>query len=135
MPIVSKSNLTILAKNLRRNQTKPELKLWWAIRSRQIRGAKFKRQFAIPPYIVDFACIAAHLVIEVDGGQHSLEINARDDLLRTRYLESKGLTAIRFTNLDILIISRELFTRLKSTSVRTVFIPPLNLTFSPGEKE
>ena len=98
--LISKARLNHLAKNLRRNQTQAELNLWWALRSRQIEGAKFKRQHPIGPYIVDFICFDAKLVVEVDGSQHALRVD--EDAIRTHFLESKGLTVVRFTNLDVL---------------------------------
>ena len=98
--LISKARLNHLAKNLRRNQTQAELNLWWALRSRQIEGAKFKRQHPIGPYIVDFICFDAKLVVEVDGSQHALRVD--EDAIRTHFLESKVLTVVRFTNLDVL---------------------------------
>ena len=98
--VITKSRLTHLARNLRQNQTDAELELWWSLRSRQIEGAKFKRQFPIGPYIVDFVCLKARLVVEVDGSQHALQ--ECEDAIRTKFLEGKGLTVLRFTNLDVL---------------------------------
>ena len=63
-------------------------------------GYKFKRQVIIGPYIVDFVCFEARLVIEADGGQHVEQ--AVDDKRRTALLESKGFRVIRFWNHDIL---------------------------------
>ena len=98
--MISQSRLTRLARNLRRNQTDAELGLWRVLRSSQIEGAKFKRQFPVGPYIVDFVCFEARLVVEVDGSQHALHEN--EDAIRTEFLESKGLSVIRFTNIDVL---------------------------------
>ena len=98
--VISKSRLTQLARNLRQNQTDAELELWSILRSRQIERAKFKRQFPIGPYIVDFMCLEARLVVEVDGSQHALQ--ECEDAIRTKFLEGKGLTVLRFTNLEVL---------------------------------
>ena len=98
--MTSKSNLTHLARNLRKNQSDAELELWWALRSRQIEGAKFRRQFPIGPSIVDFVCFEARLVVEVDGSQHALQ--EHEDAIRTEFLENKRMTVLRFTNLDVL---------------------------------
>jgi len=92
--------MTTLAKKLRMNQSDAELKLWRAIRSSQIEGAKFRRQYPVGNYIVDFICFEAKLVIEVDGGHHAQLIDS--DAIRTAFLESKGLSVLRFTNLDVL---------------------------------
>jgi very-short-patch-repair endonuclease len=98
--VLPNSTMTTLAKNLRTNQTDAELKLWTALRSRQIQGAKFRRQFPVSNYIVDFVCFEEKLVIEVDGSQHAQSIES--DAIRTAYLESEGLSVIRFTNHDVL---------------------------------
>jgi very-short-patch-repair endonuclease len=88
------------ARELRRNSTDAERRLWRYLRNRQCLGWKFRRQFPIGPYIADFACPDAMLVIEADGGQHGIEIDR--DLRRTAYLERKGWTVLRFWNPDIL---------------------------------
>ena len=63
-------------------------------------GYKFRRQVVIEPYIVDFVCLEARLIVEADGGQH-LE-QAEDDLKRSVFLESSGYRVIRFWNHEIL---------------------------------
>lgn len=59
-----------LARNLRRNQTATEIKLWQSLRKRRFCKFKFRRQHVIGPYIVDFICLKRKLIIEVDGSQH-----------------------------------------------------------------
>ena len=63
-------------------------------------GCKFRRQWPIGTYIVDFICLARQLVIELDGGQHAEAITY--DEIRTRFLEAKGFRVIRFWNNDLL---------------------------------
>ncbi|WP_442678382.1 endonuclease domain-containing protein [Sphingomonas sp. ASY06-1R] len=75
-----------------------EAALWQRLRSRQIDGAKFVRQFPIGPHVTDFACRAARPVIELDGGQHA---ESRGDVERTRLIEAYGFTVIRFWNNDV----------------------------------
>jgi len=89
-----------LARMLRRNSTDAEQLLWYHLRAHRMAGYKFKRQVIIGPYIVDFVCFEARLVIEADGGQHVEQ--AVDDKRRTALLESKGFRVIRFWNHDIL---------------------------------
>ena len=60
-----------LAKNLRKNQTEQEEKLWQLIRNNKLYGYKFRRQVPIGDYIVDFLCLEKRIVIELDGGQHN----------------------------------------------------------------
>ncbi|MEX1107731.1 MAG: DUF559 domain-containing protein [Dongiaceae bacterium] len=88
------------ARELRRNSTDVERVLWRRLRHRQFLGLKFRRQHPVGPYVTDFYCEALHLVIELDGGQHTT--NAMADARRTAFLESKELTVIRFWNNDVL---------------------------------
>jgi len=60
-----------LARGLRRNPTEAEQRLWSRLRRRQLDGVRFRRQVPLGRYIVDFACLSARLVIEIDGGQHA----------------------------------------------------------------
>ena len=88
-----------LAKCLRKNMTPWERKLWYNfLRNYPVR---FQRQKAIGNYIVDFYCAKARLVIEIDGGGHYSEEQARKDAERTKELETKNLNVVRFCNLDI----------------------------------
>ncbi len=86
---------------LRREQTDAEGKLWNLLRSRQLEDFKFRRQYVIDPYIVDFCCIQAKLIIELDGGQHLDNKNYDDN--RTKFLEQKGYSVIRFWDDDVLL--------------------------------
>ena len=76
----------------------PERKLWYHLRNRNLGGFKFRRQVTIGPYIADFACMEAKLIVEADGGQHTVEGDAR----RTAYLEGVGWKLLRFWNNDVL---------------------------------
>ena len=87
------------ARRLRRESTEAEARLWSHLRARQIENAKFVRQFPIGPYIVDFCCRAAKLVIEVDGGQHADDPR---DLIRSDWIMAQGYVVIRFWNNDVL---------------------------------
>ena len=95
-----KKKPTKRAKRLRRDSTNVERKLWRHLRDRGIGHAKFRRQHPIGRYVVDFACIEAGLVVELDGGQH---VDQQEyDADRTGYLESKGFQVIRFWNNEVL---------------------------------
>jgi very-short-patch-repair endonuclease len=92
---------TSRARELRRNSTAAEQRLWSFLKGRQIGNAKFVRQEPIGPYFADFACRKARLVIEIDGATHStLEESARDKQ-RTAELERLGYRVIRFSNEEI----------------------------------
>src|SRR5712691_1396651 len=86
------------ARDLRNNATDTERALWQLLRNRQL-GWRFRRQFVIAPYIVDFACPEARLVIEADGGQHA---EPGDHDRRDAFLEERGWRILRFWNNDVL---------------------------------
>ena len=90
-----------IARKLRKNSTKEERILWQLLRNRQFLGLKFKRQFPIGNYVVDFVCEEKKLIIELDGGQHNEPENIHLDCVRTEFLKSKGYTVVRFWNTDI----------------------------------
>ena len=88
------------SQQLRKNQTKEENLLWYNFLRKY--PARFRRQYVIGNYIVDFYCHQARLVVELDGSQH-YEPEGRDaDAQRTAWLEAQGLTILRFSNLDVL---------------------------------
>lgn len=90
-----------LARNLRQNQTDAEQRLWSHLRNRQLEGYKFKRQYWIENYIVDFVCIERQIVVELDGGQHANEPVAANDQKRSAFLEAHGFKVLRFWNNEI----------------------------------
>ena len=87
------------AKKLRKNMTKEERHLWYDFLKPL--PVTWNRQKVIGPYIVDFYCAQANLVIELDGSQHYEEQGQRLDRSRDQYLSSLGLTVLRYSNLDI----------------------------------
>ena len=91
---------SIWARDLRKNLTDAERKLWWKLRYRQVGGHRFRRQVPISRYIVDFACLSHRLLIEIDGSQHGE--NVAYDQARTRWLEARGYRVLRFWNGDVL---------------------------------
>jgi very-short-patch-repair endonuclease len=94
------NKLLTRARALRRRSSEAEKTLWEHLRARRLHGYKFCRQVVIEPYIVDFMCLEAMLIIESDGGQH-LEQKAYD-ALRTARLEHLGYRVLRFWNHQIL---------------------------------
>ena len=93
-------NLKKNAQQLRKNMTKEEAHLWYQFLCRY--PLRFRRQYVIGSYIVDFYCHKAKLVIELDGSQHYMPKEAEKDKIRTDYLISKGLLVLRFSNLDVM---------------------------------
>ena len=88
-----------LAKNLRKNMTPWERKLWYCFLKTY--SVRFQRQKPIDRYIVDFYCAKAKLIIELDGSGHYETESIENDRKRTEKLESLGYKVIRFTNLDV----------------------------------
>ena len=88
------------ARELRNNSTDAEKLLWHYLRNRRLSGWKFRRQYPVGKYIVDFACSELKLIIEIDGGQHADQITY--DLERTRILNSKGYQVVRYWNNEVL---------------------------------
>lgn len=88
------------SRKLRNEMTDAERHLWQHLRARQILNFKFRRQHPVGKYILDFACIDAKLIIEVDGSQHH-ELSMQDHL-RTTWLEAQGWKVLRFWNNEVL---------------------------------
>ena len=89
-----------LARSLRQHATDAERLLWKHLRGHRLAGYKFRRQMVIEPYIVDFVCLDAKLIVEADGGQHAEQVY--DDAKRTAFLASLGYEVMRFWNHEIL---------------------------------
>jgi len=87
---------------MRRAMTDAELKLWNELRAHRLMGMSFRRQVLIGPYIVDFACSAYRLIVEVDGSQHADAEHSRYDDARSAYLSASGWTILRFWNDDVI---------------------------------
>jgi len=90
---------TLIARRLRRNATEVEARLWRALRE-CFPACRFRRQHPIGPYVVDFACPARKLAIEIDEGQHGLRL--QEDALRTAGIAHRGYRVVRFWNGDVL---------------------------------
>src|SRR3990167_1874413 len=86
------------AKQLRHELTDCERLLWQHLRNRQLGGFKFRRQYPLPPYVLDFYCAELGLAAELDGGQHFSDEALYKDAERSRYLERYGVRVLRFSN-------------------------------------
>jgi very-short-patch-repair endonuclease len=92
------STLAIVRKS-RQQSTDAELRLWYYLRAKRTLSLKWRRQHPIPPYIADFYCHQARLVVELDGGHHT-ELK---DAKRTVFIQSLGIEVIRFWNHDVML--------------------------------
>lgn len=89
------------ARRFRKEPTKTENLLWQRLRGEKLSGAKFRRQADIGSIIVDFACIQARLIVEVDGGVHNHPDVIRKDAVRDHALKMQGFTILRFSTAAI----------------------------------
>ncbi|MEW5688009.1 MAG: endonuclease domain-containing protein [Pseudomonadota bacterium] len=87
------------ARRLRRNQTEAETQLWELLRGARLEDWKWRRQVPIGPFIVDFLCLEAALVVELDGGVHAEQVEY--DVRRETYLKHRGLSVLRFRNAEV----------------------------------
>jgi very-short-patch-repair endonuclease len=98
-------------KLLRENETVAEKRLWQQLRKKRIDNRRFRRQYRLGRYIVDFVCLSARLIVEADGPSH--EFTVAEDEARTRWLVSQGFRVIRFSNEVCCSISTAWCGRLK----------------------
>jgi len=100
MKIYYNPKLKPLARKLRKNSTLSEILLWEELKNKKMLGYRFLRQKPIGEYIVDFFCNKLKLVIEIDGESHREE-NFEYDIERQNWLESIGLTVLRFDDMEV----------------------------------
>lgn len=101
------------AKALRTNQTEAEQRLWYHLRAHRFMGLKFKRQKPMGRYIVDFVCVERRLIIELDGGQHSEQVEY--DQYRDAWLMNQGYVVLRFWNNEIMQQLEGVLERIRNT--------------------
>jgi very-short-patch-repair endonuclease len=89
------------ARELRRDQTTAEERLWRCLRGRKLNGFKFVRQEPIGPYFGDFVCREQKLVVELDGATHGTDMEIERDERRSAYVADQGYRVIRFTNAEV----------------------------------
>jgi very-short-patch-repair endonuclease len=95
------TKLRVRSRALRRAMTDAERIVWYAVRAHRLNGASFRRQAPIGPFIVDFVCHDARLIIEVDGAQHFEAEHEKRDARRDAFLTARGYRVVRFNNHDV----------------------------------
>jgi very-short-patch-repair endonuclease len=114
------------AKQLRHTTTDAEQALWHHLRAGRFGGFKFRRQHALPPYVVDFVCLGQLLVVELDGSQHSPDVDAA----KSHFLTRAGFQLLRFWNHDALTQTEDVLAQIwNALHDRTLSPTPL----PPGE--
>ena len=121
------------ARRLRRDQTDAERVLWFRLRDRRLAGWKFRRQAPIDRYVVDFVCVDARLIVELDGGQHAER--TEQDIARTRILELKGYLVLRFWNNDVLANTDGVVETILEALNQHRSVPPHPDPLPSGERE
>jgi very-short-patch-repair endonuclease len=96
--LFNRKNLKSFRSSLRNKSTSAEAALLNILKSRKLDGRKFRRQYSIERYIVDFCCPSEKVVIELDGAPHGEYHNIHKDEIRDKYLESLGFIVLRFEN-------------------------------------
>ena len=122
-----------LQKVLRSNMSDAEQALWHLLRCRQISRLKFRRQYPLGDYILDFVCLENKLVIEVDGGQHGQQ--AGYDESRTQKLQAAGFHVLRFWNNEVLKEIESVKEKIWLAAQELQSHPPPNLPLEGGERK
>ena len=90
---------TELRKRLRNDLSPIEWRLWYRLKNKQL-GQKFRRQYGVGPYVIDFYCPELNLAIEIDGESHYID-GEEKDAIRQQYIEKYGIKFLRFTNNEV----------------------------------
>ncbi|HLA64761.1 MAG TPA: endonuclease domain-containing protein [Rhodothermales bacterium] len=97
----NRSPQTAFRKQLRTHTTSAEAVLWMRLKARQMNGLRWRRQFGVGPYVLDFYCVKARLGIELDGQVHDDRARHAYDTERSRNLEAEGIAILRFENRQV----------------------------------
>lgn len=100
--LYNRSEYKSVRKNLRNNSTEAEIILWKYIRCRKLGGYKFRRQYGIYKFVLDFYCPEKRLGIELDGSVHGNEKQKKYDIERQKIIESFNICVLRFYNSDVI---------------------------------
>ena|SRR5436190_24225509 len=111
------------AKELRRVMTRAETLLWRYIKAHRIGAFGYRRQATMGPYIVDFVCHSARLVVEVDGSSHDYEDRLERDTERDAWFAARGYAVLRFTDQEVLSNLEGVILRVQEVA-RAPVIPP-----------
>ena len=101
-------------KELRASMTAAEVALWTLLKNKQLSGRKFRRQFSIGKYIVDFYCHEEKLAIELDGADHFTEAGMKYDFVREDFLKTQNIRVIRVENKKVFENTGQVLNFIKS---------------------
>ena len=99
--VFNKTEEKLKRRTLRKNMPLPEILLWSKLKDKNLKGYKFRRQYSIDQFVVDFYCPKCKLAIEIDGDSHFIQGTEMRDRERQLVIESFGLIFLRFTNKEV----------------------------------
>ncbi len=99
--VFNKTNVKDMRRRLRNQMSRTEVLVWSRLKGKQIGGFKFRRQYSVGPYSIDFYCPAIRLAIEIDGESHCDDMTVVKDAKRQAFIESFGIRFLRFSNLEV----------------------------------
>jgi very-short-patch-repair endonuclease len=111
------------AKSLRRTMTRAETLLWRYLKTHHLDGMQFRRQTPIGPYITDFCCHSARLIVELDGETHDFGENQLRDAKRDRWFATQGYRVLRFVNDDVLKNLEGVIATIRSVAPPSLSLP------------
>ncbi|HSX25190.1 MAG TPA: endonuclease domain-containing protein [Candidatus Andersenbacteria bacterium] len=114
--LFNKPTTLLKRRSLRKTSPEPENRLWYYIRNKNIKNTKFRRQYAIGPYITDFYCVELKLVIEIDGDSHFTDEAQAYDKERTEYFNECEIRVLRFTNTEVMKNINEVLERISEVT-------------------
>jgi very-short-patch-repair endonuclease len=100
-PLFNKKYLKDSRRELRNSGTAAEAVLWGYLKEKKLQGRKFRRQFSIGDFILDFYCVSEKLAVELDGQSHFTTLGAMNDEQKEEFLELQGIRVIRFENMEV----------------------------------
>ena len=110
----NKSSETEKRRKLRQHQTNAEELVWRFLRNRQMLGYKFKRQYSVDHFVIDFYCPELKLAIEIDGGTHNTSEKKKKDIIRQKYLEGFNVNFVRIKDEELFGNSNNAFSKIEN---------------------
>ncbi|HEX5870159.1 MAG TPA: endonuclease domain-containing protein [Longimicrobium sp.] len=117
-PRKTSSAVRARARELRKEETPAERRLWRVLRNRAVNGLKFRRQHPLDGLVLDFYCPEVSLCVELDGGIHDTDDQQARDAARTEHMRARGIRVIRFRNEEVLSDTDSVVTRIAKAASR-----------------
>lgn len=119
----NKKELKETRRQLRRNQTYTEKIVWMYLRNRKTDGYKFRRQYSVDNFVLDFYCPELKLAIELDGGVHDVPAQKLYDEERQKHIEKFGIRFVRLRNEEFLGNPDKAFLKIEE-GIRNLILNP-----------